>query len=186
MNKEVPMALEGKRVAILAEQDFEDSELAEPLKAMKDAGAQVVIVAPKAGETYKGKKGTVAVTSDKAADEVRAAEFDAVIVPGGYAPDKMRLNPAMIDLVRDAYRLGKVVAAVCHGPQLLISADVVRGHTLTCWPSIVVDVQNAGGNYVDEPVVRDGNLITSRKPADLPQFDEAIIEALGGTREIGR
>lgn len=180
------MSLAGKRIAILVEQDFEDSELAEPLHVMKDAGADVVLVGSGSQETYKGKKGTVSVRPDTTADRVRAADFDALIIPGGYAPDKMRLHPPMVDLVRDAYHQGKVVAAICHGPQLLISADVVRGRTLTCYPSIAVDVRNAGGSYVDEPVVRDRNLITSRRPADLPAFDNAIIEALGEARETLR
>lgn len=180
------MVLQRRRVAILVEQDYEDSELAEPLKALQDVGAEIVLVGSRANETYKGKKGTVAVTSDSTADRLNPADFDAVVIPGGYAPDKMRLSQPMIDFVRKAYEQGKVIAAVCHGPQLLISADIVRGHTLTCWPSLIVDVRNAGGNYVDEPVVRDRNLITSRKPADLPQFNDAIIEALGGARELGR
>jgi protease I len=110
---------------------------------------------------------------------VRAADFDAVIIPGGHAPDRMRMRHAMVDFVRDATDGGKLVAAICHGPQLLISADAVRGRTLTCWPSIAIDVRNAGGLYVDRPVVRDGTLITSRKPDDVPQFVAAILEALG-------
>ena len=113
-----------------------------------------------------------------AAGKVRVADLDAVIVPGGYAPDKMRMRHAMVDLVRDAAQAGKPVAAICHGPQLLISADVVRGRTLTCWPSIAVDVRNAGGLYVDRPVVQDGFLITSRKPDDVPQFTAALLKAL--------
>ena len=101
-------------------------------------------------------------------------------MPGGYAPDKMRLRHAMVDLVRDAMEAGKPVAAICHAPSLLISANVLRGRTLTCWPSIAIDVKNAGGLYVDKPVVEDGNLITSRKPDDVPMFSDAIIRALGG------
>jgi len=180
------MSLVGKRIAILVEQDFEDSELAEPLQVMRDAGAEVVLVGSGSQETYQGKKGTISVRPDATADGVRAADFDALIIPGGHAPEKMRLHAPMVDLARDAYRQGKVVAAICHGPQLLISADVLRGHTLTCVRSIAVDVRNAGGNYVDEPVVRDRNLITSRTPADLPAFDNAIIDALGGAKEALR
>ena len=107
-----------------------------------------------------------------------ADDFDAIIVPGGYAPDKMRLHQAMIDLVTKIYHQRKVVAAICHGPQLLISADIVRGRRVTSWASVAVDLKNAGALWVDEPVVRDGNLITSRKPADLPQFNAAVIAAL--------
>jgi protease I len=170
--------LEGKLIAILAEEDFEDSELMEPLRAMKDAGASVLIVGSGSKKSYRGKRGSAEVTVDAAADKVETRQFDAVIVPGGYAPDKMRLHQPMIDLVRKAHAEGKIIAAVCHGPQLLISADIVRGRRLTSWPSVAVDLKNAGAIWVDEPMVRDGNIITSRKPADLPKFNKAIIEAL--------
>jgi protease I len=170
--------LEGKRIAILAEEDFEDAELMEPLRAMKDAGASVLIVGSGSKRSYKGKRGSAEVTADTTADKVEASQFDAIIVPGGYAPDKMRLHQPMIDLVRKAHAAGKIIAAVCHGPQLLISAGIVKGRRVTSWPSVAVDLKNAGAVWVDEPMVRDGNIITSRKPADLPQFDKAIIEAL--------
>ncbi len=174
------MALKGKRIAILAEQDFEDSELMEPLKAMKESGAQVLIIGSGSSTVYKGKRGRATVKADLPADKVKAEDFDAIIIPGGYAPDKMRLHQPMIDLVKQAHEQGKVIAAICHGPQLLISADVVKGRRVTSWPSIVVDLKNAGAIWVDEPMVRDGNLITSRKPADLPLFNAAIIQALEG------
>jgi protease I len=118
------------------------------------------------------------VRSEVAAGAAKAADFDGVVIPGGYAPGKMRIRPAMVDLVRDAVAAGKPVAAICHGPQMLISADVLRGRTVTCTPSIAVDVKNAGGLYVDRPVVEDGNVITSRKPDDVPQFSDAILGAL--------
>ena len=170
--------LAGKRIAIMVEADFEDSELAEPLKAMRDGGARVVIVGSGSRPSYKGKRGTVTVAADTTADKVSAGDFDAVIVPGGYAPDKMRLHPPMVDLVKKAHDTGKIVAAICHGPQLLISAGIVRGRRVTSWPSVAVDLENAGATWVDEPVVRDGNIITSRRPVDLPKFNKAIIEAL--------
>jgi protease I len=170
--------LEGKRIAILAEEDFEDAELMEPLRAMKNAGATVVIVGSGSKKSYKGKRGSTEVKADTTADEVDASDFDAVIIPGGYAPDKMRLHRPMIDLVRKAHAAGKIIAAVCHGPQLLISAEIVKGRRVTSWPSVEIDLKNAGAIWVDEPVVRDGNIITSRKPSDLPQFDEAIVAAL--------
>jgi protease I len=175
--KEVQV-LQGKRIAILAEEDFEDSELVEPLRAMKNVGARVVIVGSGSKPSYKGKRGDATVTVDTTADKVKADDFDAIIVPGGCAADKMRLHQPMIDLVRKAHDSGKVVAAICHGAQLLISADIVRGRRVTSWPSVAVDLKNAGAIWVDEPVVRDGNLITSRKPVDLPRFNKAIIEAL--------
>jgi len=170
--------LEGKRVAILAEEDFEDAELMEPMRAMKDAGATVVIVGSGSKKSYKGKRGSAEVKADATADEVDVSDFDAVVIPGGYAPDKMRLHRPMIDLVQKAHAAGKIIAAVCHGPQLLISAEIVKGRRMTSWPSVAIDLRNAGAIWVDEPVVRDGNIITSRKPSDLPQFDEAIIAAL--------
>jgi protease I len=170
--------LDGKRIAILAEEDFEDSELTEPLRAMKDAGVSVLIVGSGSKKVYKGKRGSAEVTVDTTADKVEANQFDAIIIPGGYAPDKMRLHQPMIDLVRKAHAQGKIIAAVCHGPQLLISANVVKGRRVTSWPSVAVDLKNAGAIWVDEPVVKDGNIITSRKPADLPKFNKAIIEAL--------
>jgi deglycase len=170
--------LEGKRIAILAEEDFEDAELMEPLRAMRDAGATVVIVGSGSKRSYRGKRGSAEVEADATADEVDVSDFDAVIIPGGYAPDKMRLHRPMIDLVRKAHAAGKIIAAVCHGPQLLISAEIVKGRHMTSWPSVAIDLKNAGAVWVDEPVVRDGNIITSRKPADLTQFDEAIVAAL--------
>jgi len=171
--------LHGKRIAILAEEGFEDSELMEPLRAMKDADARVVIVGSGSKDSYRGKRGSATIKVDTTADKVKALDFDAIIIPGGYAPDRMRLHQTMVDLVKQAFEDGKVVAAICHGPQLLISADVVRGRRVTSWPSVAVDLKNAGAKWVDEPVVRDGNLITARKPSDLPRFNKAIVEALG-------
>jgi protease I len=171
------MAAAGARVAILVEDLFEEAELTSPRDALSAAGARVVLVGPMAGKVYTGKHGGV-VTADIAAGSVRAADVDAVVVPGGYAPDKMRLRHAMVDLVRDCMAAGKPVAAICHGASVLINANVLKGKTLTCWPSIAVDVKNAGGRYVDRPVVEDGNLITSRKVDDLQKFNEAIIRQL--------
>jgi protease I len=170
--------LDGKTVAILAEEDFEDSELTIPMWGMKNAGARVVIVGSGSQEVYKGKRGQAVIRVDVIADRVKPADFDAVIIPGGSAPDKMRLHKSLVELVRKANELGKVIAAICHGPQLLISADIVKGRRLTSCPSISVDLKNAGAEWVDQAVVRDRNLITSRKPADLPRFNKAIIEAL--------
>jgi len=170
--------LDGKKIAILAEEDFEDSELIEPMRAMKNAGARVLIVGSGSKESYGGKRGSATVRVDTTADKVKVEDFDAIIIPGGYAPDKMRLYQSMTDLVRKAHDLGKIVAAICHGPQLLISADIVRGRRVTSWPSIAVDLKNAGAEWVDAPVVQDGNIITARKPADLPRFNTAIIQAL--------
>ena len=170
--------LSGKRVAILVEDEFEDRELTGPLEALRAAGAVVTLVGPIEGATYRGRRGEAIVASDLAAGAARMKDFDALVIPGGHAPDKMRMRHAMVDMTREAMEAGKPVAAICHGPQLLISANAIRGRMLTCWPSIAIDVKNAGGLYVDKPVVEDGNLITSRKPDDVPVFSEAIIRAL--------
>jgi protease I len=167
-----------RRVAILVDQDFEDIELVEPLRALKEAGGKVIIIGNEANAVYKGKRSGTQVKADKAITDVKATDFDVVIVPGGYAPDKMRLNSAMINFVKKAKEQHKIIAAICHGPQLLISADIVRGKRVASWPSIAIDLKNAGAIWLDEPVVIDDNIITSRKPSDLPQFDKAVIEAM--------
>jgi protease I len=171
------VSLTGKRIAILVEEGFEDAEVTESLRAMRDVGARVTVVGSGSQKSYKGKHGNQ-VTADTTAEKVTAQDFDAIIIPGGHAPDRMRLHQPMIDLVKQAHDDGKVIAAVCHGPQLLISAGIVRGRRMTSWPSVAVDLKNAGAIWADEPVVRDGNIITSRKPADLPRFNKAIIQAL--------
>jgi protease I len=173
------MTLSGKRVAVLVEEGFEDAELSGPVSGLTEAGVRVTIVGPQAARQYTGKRGLV-ITSDAAAGAVRSGDFDALVIPGGYAPDRMRMRHAMVDLTRAMATDGKPVAAICHGPQLMISAGVLRGRTVTCWPSIAIDVTNAGGLYVDRPVVHDANLITSRKPDDVPQFTAALISALEG------
>jgi protease I len=175
------MPVVGARVAMLVEDLFEDVELAAPRDALAASGVRVVLVGPMAGKAYTGKHGSV-VTADLAAGAARVEDFDAVIIPGGYAPDKMRLRHAMVDLVRDMMAAGKPVAAICHGPSVLINANVLKGRTLTCWPSIAVDVKNAGGRYVDRPVVEDGNLITARKVDDLAPFTDAIRRQLAARR----
>jgi len=171
-------SLSGKRVAMLVEDEFEDRELTGPLEALRAAGVTVVVAGASAGAEYRGKRGQAVVKADVSAGSIKVKDIDALIIPGGHAPDKMRMRHAMVDLTRDTMEAGKPVAAICHGPQLLISANALRGRTLTCWPSIAIDVKNAGGLYVDKPVVEDGNLITSRKPDDVPVFNEAILRAL--------
>src|SRR5882724_7581704 len=138
--------LSGKRVAILIEDDFEDREVTGPLDALRAAGATVVLVGPTEGNRYRGKRGEAIVTAGLAAGAARMKDFDALVIPGGYAPDKMRMRHAMVDFAREAMESGKPVASICHGPQLLISANSLKGRTLTCWPSIAIDVKNAGGD----------------------------------------
>ena len=171
------MTLEGKRVAVLAENSYQELELWYPLLRLREAGAEVLVVGTGSADTYTSKLG-YPVQVDVAADQVGADSLDAIVVPGGYAPDLMRRYPAMVNLVREAFQQGKVVAAICHAGWMLVSADILSGKSATCFSSIKDDVVNAGANYVDAEVVRDGNLITSRVPADLPAFCRAIIAAL--------
>jgi len=176
------MDLEGRKVAVLVEKLYEDLELWYPYYRLREAGAEVSLVGPKAGETYPSKHGYPA-KAVRAAGEVRAGEFDAVIVPGGYAPDHMRRDPEMVSLVRDAHAQGKVVATICHAGWMLVSAGIARGKRLTCFHSIKDDLIAAGAHYVDEPVVRDGSLITSRQPDDLPAFCREIVATLARVEE---
>ncbi|HZT82471.1 MAG TPA: type 1 glutamine amidotransferase domain-containing protein [Gemmataceae bacterium] len=171
------MDLKGKKVAVLVEQQYQEMEVWYPVYRLREAGCQVVLVGPKAGETYPSKLGYPA-KSDKAASEVRASDFDAVVIPGGFAPDFIRRTEAMIRLVSDMAEQGKVVAAICHGPWVLCSTQALKGKKATCFFAIKDDVANAGAKYVDQEVVRDGNLITSRKPDDLPAFVQTIIQAV--------
>jgi protease I len=173
------MELEGKRIALLCEDFFDDQELIYPLHRMREAGAVVQIVAPVAGKGYKSKHG-FEVTSELAASGISAGDYDAVIIPGGYSPDRMRRDPGMVQFVRDMNAQGKVVAAICHAGWMLVTADIVRGRTVTGFFSLFVDLRNAGAEVVDREVVRDGNLITSRGPDDLGAFCRTIIEAVRG------
>jgi protease I len=169
--------LRGQRVVILVEQDYDHVDLEAARSALAAAGATVHLIGPIQGRTYSSRDGQ-SVVVDHAASAVRAADVDGVMIPGGFAADRIRLRHAMVDLVRDAVEAGKPVAALDHGPSVFINARVLSGRQLTCWPSIAVDVKNAGARYVDRPVVEDGNLITSRKPDDVPMFSDAIIKAL--------
>jgi protease I len=152
-------------------------ELWYPVLRLREEGAEVVVVGPEKGRTFTSKHGYPA-TADQAADEVEVTALDAVIVPGGYAPDLMRRHPSMVRLVRDAHDRGALVAAICHAGWMLVSADVLRGRKATCVANIKDDVVNAGAEYVDTEAVRDGNLVTSRMPNDLPAFCRTIIAAL--------
>lgn len=171
------MKLDNKSVAILVENLYEDIELLYPLYRLQEEGADVTLVGPQAGETYASKHG-YPVQSDRAANDVKAGDFDCVVIPGGYSPDRMRRDLAMVRLVADAATQGKTVAAICHGPWMLCSAGVLQGRRATSFFSLKDDVANAGAEWVDHEVVRDGNLITSRQPDDLPAFLRAIIGSL--------
>ena len=174
------MELTGKRIAILAEDNYQELELWYPLLRLREEGAQVTVVGRETGRVHTSKHG-YEVTADIAANEARSQDYDAIIIPGGYAPDLMRRDPAMVRLVKDAYDQGKIVAAICHAAWMLASADIVRGKRLTSFDSIKDDLVNAGATWVDESVVRDGNLITSRVPQDLPFFCNEIISAVSRT-----
>jgi protease I len=171
--------LEGKKVAILVADGFEQVEMTGPREALDDAGAETKIVSLKSGQIQgmhhmeKGDKFDVDITLDDA----RAEEFDALVIPGGlFNPDALRSNEYALNFARHFFAAGKPVAAICHGPQVLISADLVRGRTMTSWPAIKADMRNAGARWVDEEVVVDNGLVSSRKPDDIPAFNKKMIE----------
>lgn len=170
------MELKGKRAAVLVEQQYQEMEVWYPIYRLREAGCVVTTVGPKAGEKYPSKLGYPA-EADKAAKDVSADDFDILVIPGGFAPDFLRRHDAILKLVSAMAEQGKVVAAICHGPWVLCSTQALKGKKATCFFAIKDDVQNAGATYVDAEVVRDGNLITSRKPDDLPAFMQSIIEA---------
>ncbi|MBI4253133.1 type 1 glutamine amidotransferase [Candidatus Uhrbacteria bacterium] len=170
------MKLSGKRIAIFAEQKYEDMELWYPYYRLKEEGAVVTIVGSGTAKEYFGKYG-YPVKVDKDINDVRADEFDALVIPGGFAPDHMRRNEAMVQFVRDMNTKGKVIAAICHGPWMMTTAEIVNGKNVTSFYAIKSDLVHAGGVWQDKEVVRDGNLITSRKPSDLPAFCRTIIES---------
>ena len=170
-----------KRVAILVEKNFEDSEFQIPYNALQAAGAEVIVLGSRMNETYTGKQGKASIKPDGTTTESDASDFDAVVIPGGMAPDTMRTNMKTVRFVEDAVAQGKLVAAVCHGPQVLIEGDLLKGKRATGFRAIRKDMQNAGANFTDEPLVIDGNLITSRQPSDLPIFTTAILHHLGLT-----
>jgi protease I len=173
--------LKGKKIAILATDGYEQAELTEPRSNLEKAGAKVEILSLKAGE-IKGWDKTdwgSTVKVDRLITDAKPADFDALILPGGVMnPDKLRTSKSAVEFVKNFANTGKPVAAICHGPWTLIEAGVVRGRTMTSWPSLHTDLTNAGAKWVDEMVVTDGNLITSRKPDDTPAFSKAITEAL--------
>jgi len=175
-----------KRVLILATDGFEQSELIEPKRALEAAGFETVVASPKAGEIrgWNHNDWGESVTVDATLDDVEADDFDALMLPGGQMnPDKLRMEERAVELVEAFDDLGKPIAAICHGPWLLAEADILEGRTVTGWPSIRTDLENAGAFVVDEEVVIDDNFITSRKPEDIPAFSQALIDALESVDE---
>jgi len=173
------MKLKGKKAAILAEDMYNEFELWIPYYRLKEEGVEVTVVGSGTASTYHSKFG-IPVQVDKPAPQVSAADFDVVVIPGGYAPDKMRIHPEMVSLVKNAFNQGKVVAAICHAGWMLCSAGILKGKKATSYVAIKDDMINAGALWEDSEVVRDGNLITSRKPEDLPAFCRTVIEAMEG------
>ena len=165
-------------IAALVGGGFEDVEYTKPVEAFRNAGHTVTVVGRKAGEEVRGKHDT-AVRVERAAGEVEPGQFDALFIPGGHSPDKLRIDPDVVGFVRPFVESGRPIFLICHAPQLLITARLLEGRRITGWPSIRVDIENAGAEYVDEPVVEDGNLLSSRKPDDSPAFVEAALKRLG-------
>ena len=166
------------KVAFIMDDMFEDSEFRVPYDRVREAGHDAVIVGLETGKKVSGKNGDETVTIERSVDEANAEEFDALVIPGGYSPDKIRTNAKMVELTRSIAGDEKPVAAICHAGWMLAEADVIRGKTVTSWPSIKTDLVNAGAEWVDQEVVEDGNIITSRKPDDLEAFSKALLVQL--------
>jgi len=165
------------KIAVLVENGFEDIELLYPYYRFQEAGYRVEVVGPEAGVVYSGKKGG-SIKSTLTPGDIDLDEYAAVIVPGGWAPDRMRTKPGIVQLIRDADSKGLVIAAICHAAQLLVEADILRGRKLTCVRSVSTDVKNAGGEYLNQEVVVDGNLVTSRTPPDMPAWCRETLRVL--------
>ena len=166
------------KVAFIMDDMFEDSEFRVPFDRVKEAGHEPVIIGLESGKKVTGKNGDETVTIEKSIDEVNADQFDALVIPGGYSPDKIRTNAKMVSFTRSIAGDEKPVAAICHAGWMLAEADLVRGKTVTSWPSIKTDLVNAGAEWVDQEVAEDGNIITSRKPDDLEAFSKALLVQL--------
>lgn len=178
------MKLEGRKIAVLVADLYQEMEVWYPLLRFREEGAETFAVGAEAGRSYASKKG-YPVVADKSLDQVSASDLDALVVPGGWAPDTLRQDERVLKLVREMDKAGKVVAAICHAGWVLCSAGILRGRKATCFKAIKDDLIHAGANYVDEEVVVDGNLITSRVPTDLPAFCREIVKALA-TRAVAQ
>ncbi|SEU34803.1 type 1 glutamine amidotransferase domain-containing protein [Stigmatella erecta] len=170
------------RIMFIVASDFEDSEFRVPYDRAKEAGHEAVIVGSEAGKKLKGKKGKESIVVDRAARHVSAEEFDALVIPGGYSPDHLRLDADVVGLVRGFFQAHKPIAAICHAGWMLAEAGILEGRTVTSYPSIKTDLINAGAHWVDREVVEDGPLITSRKPDDLEAFCEALLRQVAQGR----
>ena len=177
--------LKGRRILCFVGDDYEDLELWYPKLRLEEAGAQVVLAGPDAGVTYRAKHG-YPCRSDAAVSQMNSADFAGVVCPGGFMPDKLRRDANVLRLLQEFDAQKKMVAAICHGPWTLIEAGVVKGRTMTSWPSLRTDLVNAGAKWVDQEVVTDRGLVSSRKPADIPAFSRKLIEEISEGRHAGR
>jgi protease I len=174
-------SLNGKKIAILATDGFEQSELMQPRQALEEAGAHTEVISPNSGKIkgWDHKDWGESVKVDKTLDNVNAEEYDGLLLPGGVInPDHLRMDPRAVNFVKQFVSSGKTVGAICHGPWTLLEAGALKGKTVTSWPSLKTDLKNAGANWVDKEVVTDGQFITSRKPDDIPAFNKAVIESV--------
>lgn len=170
------------RVGFIVDEMFEDSELRVPLEAVKAAGHEAIVIGRERGKTLDGKKHEFSIETEKSIDQVAADSLDALVIPGGYSPDKLRVDPRMVALVKEMFEAKKPIAAICHAGSMLVEADIADGRTVTSWPSIKTDLINAGAMWVDREVVQDENLITSRRPDDLPAFCKALLDQLSTSK----
>lgn len=181
--------LQGKKIAILATNGFEQAELLEPRKALDKEGAETQVISPEKGKirAWNRKDWGKDVPVDMSIESADAGSFDALLLPGGVMnPDKLRMSPKAVQFVRQFFEARKPVAAICHGPWMLVEAGAVRGRTVTSWPSLQTDIRNAGGNWVDQEAVVDNGVLTSRKPDDIPEFNRRMIELFAETRQAAR
>lgn len=166
-----------QKVAIIIDKLFQDSEVTSPLEELKKAGYEVDVIGFESGVDYVGKNGAV-VKSNKSIDEVKSSDYAGLVIPGGWAPDKMRMNEGMVKLTQEINSAGKPIASICHAGWMLVEADIIKGKKVTSYKAIKTDMKNAGGNWVDEEVVVDGNLVCSRTPDDLPAFNRELLNLL--------
>lgn len=171
------MSLKGKKIISLVDEQFNDLELWYPILRLQEAGATVDLVGPEANTTYDGQSG-INAKSDYAFSDVNASDYDGIVIPGGWAPDKLRRYPEVLQITKEMDEAKKPIGQICHAGWVLVSADILRGKTVTSTPAIKDDMVNAGATWVDEPIVVDGHLFSSRRPADLPHYMKAYIEKL--------
>ena len=167
------------KIAVILGDMFEDVEYTKPAKAFRDNGHELTIVGLQEGQTVKGKQGNASEKIEKSVKDVSVDDFDALFIPGGYSPDKLRVDENSVKFTKEFVESGKPILTICHAPQLLITAQVIKGRKITGWKSIVQDIKNAGATFVDEEVVEDGNIISSRSPDDIPAFIKASLKKLG-------